>query len=442
MPRRRIPLQLGDLDRRILTLAVPAFGALAAEPMYRLVDTVIVGRLGTAQLGGVAVATAVLSLVVAGSNFLAYGTTQRVANYLGAADRAAAADVGVQAAWLALAIGVAAVPILVFGARPAAHAMGASDDVIDHAVTYLQISALGVPFVVVGLAAQGVQRGASDFRSSLVVLGAANVVNLLVELVLVFVFDLGVAGAAWSTVVAQALAGVSLWWATLRHLAVARTRRPAWGEMKPLLVAGRHLLLRVGAMLGVFTGATAIAARVDDPTLAAHQIAMTLFLFLALSLDALAVPTQTLVAEELGKGGSGAHEIAQRSVRLSIFVGGAMAVIVAASSPLLSRAFSSDPAVVSRATVALVLLGLVLVPGSVAFATDGSLIGAGDYRFLGRAALVYLVAVVPIAAAVLAAPSLGIAGVWLGLLTWMLLRAFVNRRRAAAVLAPVRRLRA
>ena len=308
--------RLDTIDRRILALALPAFGALAAEPLYRLVDTAIVGRLGTEQLGGVAVATSLLSLVIAGSNFLAYGTTQRRANRLGAGERSGAADVGVQATWVAVFIGAIAAPLLAGFARPLADAFGASADVIDFAVTYLRISAIGVPFVIVGLAAQGTQRGASDYRSARVVLVASNIVNAVVEPVLVFGFDLGVAGAAWSTVVAQVGAGVALWWRARPHIADATTHRPAWREMGPLLGAGRHLLLRVTAMLVVFAGATSIAARVDDSTLAAHSIAITIFLFLALSLDALAVPAQTLVAEELGKGGSGAAEVSRHAVRL------------------------------------------------------------------------------------------------------------------------------
>jgi putative MATE family efflux protein len=424
-----------DVDRRILALALPAFGALAAEPLYRLVDTAIVGRLGTEELGGVAVAIALLSLVIAGSNFLAYGTTQRVANRLGADDHRGAAEVGVQAVWVAVAIGLIAAPLLAIFARPLADGLGASDEVLGFAVTYLQISAIGVPFVIVGLAAQGTQRGASDYRSPLIVLVAANIVNVVVEVVMVFGFGLGVAGAAWSTVVAQVFAGTALIGLTRRHIASARDLRPRWSEMAPLLSAGRHLLLRVGAMLAVFTGATSIAARIDDATLAAHSIAVTVFLFLALTLDALAVPAQTLVAEELGKGGSGAALVSQRAIRLSIRVGGGLAVILAVSAPLIARVFTNDAAVVSRATVALLFLAAILIPGSIAFATDGSLIGAGDYQFLGRAALLYLVAVIPIAMVVLLVPELGIAGIWAGLLLWMTLRCAVNSRRARTVLS-------
>lgn len=427
-------MSLTSTDRRILRLAIPAAGALAAEPLYRLVDTAIVARLGKEQLGGVAIAVSILSIVIAGSNFLAYGTTQRVANRLGAADTAGASDVGVQAFWVAAFIGVTAAPLLAAFAEPLVSLLGASDEVVVFATDYLRISAVGVPFVLIGLAAQGTQRGASDYRSPLVVLVASNVINVVVEVVLVFGFDLGVAGAAWSTVVAQVIAGIALWRLTRPYLAEATSRRPRWREMAPLLSAGRHLLLRVGSMLAVFTGATSIAARVDDATLAAHSITVTMFLLLALTLDALAIPAQTLVAEELGRGGSGAAEVSERALRLSLRIGIGLAVLVAVSAPLVARAFTDENDVVDRATAGLWLLAAVLVPGSLAFATDGSLIGAGDYRFLGRAALGYLVVVIPIAALVLAVPSLGIVGIWAGLLVWMTLRAAVNLRRVHRIL--------
>ncbi len=427
---------LTSVDRRIIGLGIPALGTLAAEPLYRIVDTAIVGRLGTDQLAGLAIAVTVLALVVAGSNFLTYGTTQRVANRLGAGRPDEAAESGVQAMWLAGVIALVAVPALGFGAGPLASALGADGAVFEFAVDYLRIAAVGVPFVLVALAAQGVQRGAADYRTPLVILAASNAANLVIEVILVFGLDLGIAGAAWSTVIAQAGAGVAFLVVVRRHLEPARSRWPRRVEMAPLLTAGRHLLLRVGSMLAVFTGATAIAARVDDSTLAAHQIVMTMFLFLALVLDALAVPAQTLVAEELGHGGAGAAEIARRVVRLSLVAAGAIALVIAATSPLLPRAFSGDPAVVSRATSALLLLAVLLLPGAVAFADDGVLIGAGDYRFLGVAALGYLVAVLPIAIAVLVTPSLGIGGIWLGLVLWTVLRAIVNTLRVRHVLTP------
>lgn len=430
---------MNAVDRRVIALALPALGTLAAEPLYRLVDTAVVGRLGTDQLGGLAIAVSILSLVIASSNFITYGTTERVARRLGAGEDEQAANVGVQAIWLAVIVGVTAVPILQLLARPLSTALGAEGEVLEFATEYLRIAALSVPFVVVSLAAQGVQRGASDFRTPLIILVCSNIVNVIVELVLVFGFDMGIAGAAWSTVIAQIGAGVAFAIVIRGNLNAAIQRRPNWVEMAPLITAGRHLLLRVGSILAVFTGATAIAARVDDATLAAHQIVVTMFLFLALMLDALAVPAQTLVAEELGREdqgleGSDAAGLARRVVRLSTVFASGLAVILAVASPLLARAFSNDEDVISRATTGLIILAIMLLPGAVAFAYDGILIGAADYRFIGLASFAYLVAVIPIAVAVVVTPSLGIAGIWSGLLIWMLLRAVVNHRRAMYLL--------
>ena len=431
--------ELRQTDRRILRLALPALGSLAVEPVYVLVDTAIVGQLGTEQLAGLAVAATLLSFVFAGANFLTYGTTERVARRLGAGRHDDAANVGVQAMWLSLVFGLPAAPLLAFGAEPLGRALGASGDVLEHATTYLSISAIGVPFFLVTLAAQGVFRGAADYTTPLWVLVASNIANLVIELVLVFGFDMGVAGSALSTVIAQVGAALAFLWLLRTRLAPATVWRPSRSGMGPLMSAGGHLLLRVGSMLAVFGGATAVAARIDEPTLAAHQVVNSLLIFLALSLDALAIPAQTLVAEELGRGQRPiARLIASRSVRLSIITGVGLGVVVAALAPILPRIFSSDQAVIDRATSGLWWLSVALVPGAVAFAHDGVLIGAGDYRFLGRAAFCYLLAVAPFAVVTLRYPQLGVAGIWSGILTWMLIRAVVNDRRTRHLLGALR----
>lgn len=427
---------MNAVDRRILSLALPALGALAVEPVYVLVDTAIVGQLGTDQLAGLAVAATVLSFVFAGANFLTYGTTERVARRLGAGEDADAANVGVQAMWLSLLFGVPAAPILFLTAGPICRAFGATGEVLEHAETYLSLSAFGVPFFLVTLAAQGVLRGASNYTTPLWILLGANLANLLIELVFVFALDLGVAGSALSTVVAQVGASLVFVWILRPTLNRASIRRPDLEGMRPLMSAGKYLLIRVGSMLAVFGGSTAIAARIDKATLAAHQVVNSLFILLALVLDALAVPAQTIVAEELGKDDTPtAADVARRAVRLSLIAGAGLAVLLAAFAPVIPHLFSNDMEVTTRATSALWWLAAALLPGAIAFAHDGILIGAGDYRFLGRAAFGYLVAVVPIGVVILAKPELGIAGIWAGLLFWMVLRAVVNDRRTKKVLA-------
>jgi putative MATE family efflux protein len=425
-----MPVLRDTLDRRIVGLAIPALGTLAVEPLYVLVDTAIVGRLGTEPLAGLALAAPVLLLVTAGCNFLAYGTTQRVGRFLGGGEPGAAAGVGVQALWIAALLGVPLAVLVAALAAPAAAALGGSGPSLDAAVTYLSISAVGLPFVLVALAGMGMLRGLVDLRTPLVIVVVANVVNLVVELVLVFGLGLGIAGSAWSTVVAQAGAAAAFLVVLRPHLRLAPSRRASWNEMEPLLTAGRHLVLRVGAMLAVFVGSTAVAGRVDVPTLAAHQIVLQVFNLLALGLDALAIPAQTLVARALGgREVPAAARIGWAATRLSLIAGTVLGAVVAAASWALPWAFTADPAVASRATAALLVLAVLLLPGAVAFGLDGALIGAGDYAFLGRVAVANIAAFMPLAVATLAWPSLGIVGVWAALAAWMAARAAVNTRR-------------
>ena len=324
--------------------------------------------------------------------------------------------------------------------RPISSLLGASGDVLDYATTYLAISAVGVPFVLVTLSVPGRAARQVRLHHALWILLASNVANAVLELVLVFGLDSGVAGSAWSTVIAQIGAALRV----RRGVCAARcgrrrSRRPDREGMAPAgdrrytpAAAGRIDARRVRR------GDDGIAARIDEPTLAAHQIVMSMFLFLALTLDALAVPAQTIVAEELGRDDRPtAAEVARRATRLSLITGVVLCVLLATLAPVSPHLFTDDDEVVSRAVAGLLWLSVVLVPGAIAFAYDGVLIGAADYRFLGRAAFWYLVAVIPIGAVTLLYPQLGIAGIWGGLLLWMILRAVVNHVHTKHLLEPV-----
>ncbi|MDQ1373749.1 MAG: hypothetical protein QOJ09_1087, partial [Actinomycetota bacterium] len=351
MALRRTPLDARD--RRILALALPALGTLAIEPLYLLVDTAIVGRLGTVPLGGLALATTVLTTLLWVCNFLSFGTTTRVALLTGRGDDAGAARAGAQALWLCAFIGLPMAVLVAVAAHPLASALGGHGAIRDAATTYLRISAVGMPAVLVALAAQGYLRGLSDTRSALVVVLVANVVNVVLEVVLVYGFDLGVAGSAWGTLVAQLLAAA--WFLRLcgaRITATGATRRPVAAELRRLLAVGRHVLVRTGALVAVLALATATAARVSAATLAAHQIAHQVFILLALVVDALAIAAQAIVGTELGASGDDeAVATGRRLVRLGLVVGIGIAVVLLAASPVLPRVFTNDAAVAGRATV-------------------------------------------------------------------------------------------
>ncbi|MDP8992259.1 MAG: MATE family efflux transporter [Actinomycetota bacterium] len=435
-------MRLQERDRRIVALAVPALGTLAVEPLYVLVDTAIVGRLGTVPLGGLAVASAVLTTLLTLFNFLAYGTTARVSFLTGRGDRRGGATVAVQGLWLSAAIGVPLAVVVALASRPLAALVGGEGAVLDAATTYLRISAVGIPLVLVALVGNGYLRGVSDTRTPLVVVVVANVANLVLELVLVYGLDLGVAGSAWGTVAAQLLA--ALWFLALLGERVvghrARTA-PVRSELVRLLVAGRHLLARTAALLATLALATSTAARVGAATLGGHQIAIQVHSFLALVLDSLAIPGQILVGTLLGAGDvDEARATSRRLLRLGVIAGGTVGLALLASSWALPHAFSADPAVLERARLALVVAGVAQVPAGVAFTLDGVLIGSSDFRFLQRNMLLSLAVFLPFAAAVLAWEQLGVLGIWAGILAWMVARAALNgiRFRGEAWLALAR----
>lgn len=415
-----------DLDRKIVRLAIPALGTLAVEPLYILVDTAIVGRLGTPQLAGVAIASIVLLNVVSLLAFLEY-VTPDIAFAVGASRIDEARHVATSGLWLSVIIGVPSSLLLFAVARPLCWLLGGRGEVLDHATTYLSINALGIPFVLVALLGHGVLRGYNDLRTPLRIVVIGSVLNLVLEIVFVYGFHLGVAGSAWSTVIAQVIAAGIFMFAMYSHLARAR---PSWARARPLLRQGRHLAIRSVAMYAVWNLATLIAAYLDAPTLAANQVVLQLFIFLALVLDALAIPLHSLVAGELGSGShAGAAAVGRASVRLSLWCALVLAIVLAAAAPFLPYVFTNDSEVRSRLVGTLLVLAVMQIPGAVAFALDGALIGAQDMTWLGRQAVINIVAFLPLAAATLVWPRLGLAGLWGAQLMWMAMRAVVNWRR-------------
>lgn len=407
-------------DREIFALALPALGALAAEPTYLLVDTAIVGHLGTPQLAALAIAATLLGTAVTLFNFLTYGTTAQVARLHGAGEVAAAGRIGSQALWLSLALGGTLLALILLFAAPAVALMGGTGETAEMAVSYLRISALGIPFAMIALAGQGFLRGVGNLRAPLVILVAANAANAALEVLFVYGFGWGLAGSAWGTVIAQAGMGVAFVFWLLR--APADSRRPSWATMRPLLRVGGDIAVRTGALLLSFALASAVVARMGEAPLAAHQVAFGLFIFLALVLDAVAIAGQILVGRSLGAGDAeGAYEAARRMIFWSVVVGGIFCLTLLAGTGTIPRLFTGDPDVVERAGELWPLFAFMQPVGAAVFALDGILIGAGDTRFLKWSMVLAFLAFAPLALAALAL-DFGVVGVWAALNVLMLVR--------------------
>ena len=412
-----------SVDRRIRSLAVPALGALAVEPVYVAVDTAIIGHVGTSELAGVALAATVLSIVVAGSNVLAYGATERIARCRGQGDIIGATRIATQSLWVAVAAAAVLTPLVATVGRLITRVVETDPDTAAHAVRYLWISSLGLPAVLGVMAAQGICRGHGDYRTPLIILAVSNGVNVVVELLLVVVAGLSVTGSALSTVIAQWLAALWFIRRVRAYVGPSRQRFPDLSVMADLSRVSGALALRVGSMLVVLSGSTVLAGRSGTGVLAAHQIVMGAFILLALILDALALPAQTLVAEAGGSGGQQlAALIAGRVYTLSLITGVILCAGPALGAGPIATIFSADPLVVDLAGDGLRILAIGLIPGAVAFAGDGILIGSGDFLFLAVASVVHsAVMVAAVAVTGLGAPQLWV--IWLLFGGWLVLRA-------------------
>ena len=407
-------------DREILRLAVPALGALAAEPTYILVDTAIVGHLGRSQLAALGIAAVVLSTLFAIFNFLQYGTTAQVGRASGAGEERAARQLGGQALWLCLGVGIVLTILLVALAPEVVELMGGDGRTADYAVTYLRIVSLGLPFAFIALGSQGYLRGLADLRTPLVILIAGNVANALLEVLFVYGFDWGIEGSAWGTVLAQAGMGAAFVVVLVRS--AGGDLRPQLRLMRRLVSVGRYIFIRTAALMAAFTLAGAIVTRFGDASIAAHQIAFQLWIFLAFVLDAIAIAGQVIVGRGLGGGDTErAYEASSRMIWLSVFAGLVFAVIMLALEGVLPYAFTSDELVVERTQAVWFLFALMQPLNGAVFALDGILIGASDGPYLAWSMVAAFAAFAIVALAAVAF-DWGIVGVWAALVVLIVVR--------------------
>ncbi|MFI1713581.1 putative MATE family efflux protein [Streptomyces sp. PanSC19] len=393
-------------DREIVSLALPAFGALVAEPLFLMVDSAIVGHLGTPQLAGLAIAAALLSTAVSVFVFLAYATTAAVARRVGAGDLQGAIRQGMDGIWLALLLGAAVVALTLPTAPWLVDVFGASDTAAPYAVTYLRISSLGIPAMLMVLAATGVLRGLQDTRTPLYVAIAGFAANGALNAGLVYGAGLGIAGSAWGTVIAQyGMAVVYLVVVVRGARRHGASLRPDPAGIRASAQAGVPLLVRTLSLRAILMIATAVAARLGDAEVAAHQIILSLWSLMAFALDAIAIAGQAIIGRYLGADDAdGARQVCRRMVQWGVVSGVVLGALLIVTRPLFVPLFTGDTTVQDTLLPALLVVALSQPVSGVVFVLDGVLMGAGDGPYLAWAMLLTLAVFAPVA---LLVPALG-----------------------------------
>jgi putative MATE family efflux protein len=414
----------GSSVREVVALGVPALAVLAAEPLYVLVDTAVVGHLGRVPLAALALGGTVLSLAAMLGSFLAYGTTGRAARLYGAGRRDDAVREGVQASWLALGIGLAFVLVVQVAAGPLVGLLAGTGPgaaaVRDAAGLWLRIAVLGAPGILLTLAGNGWMRGVQDTTRPFRYVLGGNLLSAVLGPLLVYPLGLGLAGSAVANVVAQAVAAGFFVRALHRE---GVSLRPDPALLRRQLAVGRDLTLRTVSMHACFVSAAAVAARFGVTQLGAHQIALQLWFFLALVLDSVAIAAQSLVGAALGAGRvAAAREVARTVGRLGALLGVTAGLVLLAGWHAIPALFTSDPAVRAQAAVAWPWFVLMQPVAGIVFALDGVLIGAGDVRFLRDITLASTLGGFLPAVWLAYVLDLGLGGVWAGLMLFLVIR--------------------
>lgn len=373
------------IDRRILGLAVPALGALAADPLLSLADTAFVSRLGTIPLGALGIDTALFSFAFFAFNFLAYATTPMVARRLAAGDQAGAGRVIVQALALAVVLGAFSSLVLIVGADFWVRAMQAGPELVGPAVDYLRIRALAAPAMLVVTAGHGAFRGMHDTRTPFGIAVGVNLVNLVLDPLFIFGLGWGIEGAALATLTAQLIGAA---WFLILLARIGRRQgwswaRPGWLELKPMLGTGGVLTLRTLFLTGTLTAATAVAASIGPAPVAAHQVVSQTWLLLALAVDSLAISAQTLVADEIGRQDrNGAALVTRRLASWGVGSGFVLlAVLLVLAGPLASL-FATDTEVQALIGTAMAVAALMQPVAAALFVADGVFLGLLQVRQL------------------------------------------------------------
>ncbi|MBF4562334.1 MATE family efflux transporter [Microbacterium sp. VKM Ac-2870] len=385
------------LNREILRLAIPALGALVAEPLFLIVDAALVGHLGVVPLAGLGIASAILQTIVGLMVFLAYSTTPAVARRFGAGDHTNAVRAGIDGLWLALGLGAVLAIVGSLLTPWLVSLFGAAPDVAHQATIYLQLSMWGLPAMLIVFAATGLLRGMQDTVTPLWIAGAGFGLNALLNALFIYGFGWGIAGSAAGTIAAQ--------WAMVGGYAIvvgrlaqrhAASLRPQRDGLRGSAQAGGWLFLRTVSLRASLLATVFAATALGTDELAGWQVAFTIFSTAAFALDALAIAAQALIGRGLGAGDETfVRRVLGRTVAWGAWFGVLVGAVIGALSGVIGLVFTGSDSVATLVQPALIVLAVAQPICGVVFVLDGVLMGAGDARYLALAGALNLVPYLP-----------------------------------------------
>ena len=371
------------MNREILRISIPSIVTNITVPLLGMVDVAIVGHIGNASyIAAIALATMVFNLIYWNFGFLRAGTTGLAAQAFGAEDKEEYLNVLVRGIAIA---GIAAV-LLISLQYPIAllcrRFLHSSPTTIDLMLTYFFIRIWAAPATISLYVLKGWFLGMQNASSPMWIATILNVVNIVCSLLFVYVFDAGIEGVAWGTVVAQysgLLLAIIIWirryghfWHDIRWKAALQ-----WRKMIRFFKVNADIFLRSLCLIAVFTFIPYISDEMGEATLAANTLLMQLFTLTSYVMDGFAYAGESLVGKYVGARNS---ELLHKVVRALVWWGVALAVFFTLlfffGGELLLRILAKDEEVIGTAMQFMFWTYLLPFTGFAAFIYDGIYIGA------------------------------------------------------------------
>ncbi|KAH9694404.1 protein DETOXIFICATION 45 [Citrus sinensis] len=428
-----------DAKNELIVLTLPAIAGQVIDPLAQLMETAYVGRLGSVELASAGVSISIFNIVSklfnipllsVATSFVAEDIAKNLTKDLaagngkppnGTTERKQLSSVST-ALLLAVGIGIFEAAALSLASGPFLNLMGVPSASAMHgpAKKFLMLRALGSPAFVVSLALQGIFRGFKDTKTPVLCLGIGNLLAVFLFPILIYFCQLGMPGAAISTVVSQYIVAVTMIWFLNKKVVLMPPKMGAL-QFGDYVKSGGFLLGRTLAVLITMTLGTSMAARQGSDAMAAHQICMQVWLAVSLLTDALAASGQALIASYVSKGDfKTVREITNFVLKIGVLTGVSLATILGLSFGSLAPLFTKDPKVLGIVGTGVLFVSASQPINALAFIFDGLHYGVSDFRY--AACSMMLVGAMSSTFLLYAPRATGLPGVWAGLTLFMGLR--------------------
>ncbi|CAN8269543.1 unnamed protein product [Cochlearia groenlandica] len=342
---------------------------------------------------------------------------------------------------IGLTLGLVQAIVLIFSSKVLLGVMGVKPDspVLLPARKYLSIRSLGAPALLLSLSMQGIFRGFKDTKTPLYATLAANVTNIILDPIFIFVLRLGISGAAIAHVIAQYVMTLILF---IRLASKVNLMPPNFGALQfgKFLKNGSLMLARTIAVTFCQTLAASMAARLGTTQMAAFQICVQVWLTSSLLADGLAVAGQAILACSYAeKDYNKVSSVASRVLQMGFVLGLGLSVVVGIGLYFGSGIFTKDPNVIHLIAIGIPFVAATQPINSLAFVLDGVNFGASDFAYTAYSMIA--VAGVSIVAVIYMAKFNGFLGIWIALTIYMGLRAITGIARIATGTGPWKYLR-